>query len=455
VAAAGLGQPWAALAPLGPSGEARALRGKINPGREPALTVLLLARLSEAEWGPAEAGALLRRAVTARPNEVVLLDGLARLLMRQGRPAEAVEFYRGARAVRPQLGVGLAQALREAGRSAEGEGVLRELVDRSPDNPEMRFHLGLALHEQKKHAEAEAAFRKAIDLKHDYPDAHYNLGNALQAQKKHAEAEGAFRQAIDLKRDDPEAHNNLGTALGQQKKYAEAEAACRQAIALKHDYAAAHTNLGTALLGLKKLDEAVTAYRKADQLLPNDPVIRANLRRTEQWLRLDRKLTACLAGKDRPASPQEALDLANFCGYYRERPRTALRFCLEAFKEAPKLADNLKEQPRYHAACFAALAAAGKGQDAAKLPEAERAELRQKALGWLRADLKAHAALLESRKELRSGAHQRLGVWLRDADLASVREPTALAALPEAERASWRALWADVVALRKRAEGGS
>ncbi|CAN5916676.1 hypothetical protein BH23PLA1_BH23PLA1_33860 [soil metagenome] len=34
--------------------------------------------------------------------------------------------------------------------------------------------------------------------------------------------------------------------------------------------------------------------------------------------------------------------------------------------------------------------------------------------------------------------------WQQDSDLAGVREPDALAALPEPERAEWQALWAEV-----------
>jgi hypothetical protein len=45
--------------------------------------------------------------------------------------------------------------------------------------------------------------------------------------------------------------------------------------------------------------------------------------------------------------------------------------------------------------------------------------------------------------------------WKEDADLAGVRDPAALANLPEAERLEWQKLWADVDAtLKKAAEPG-
>jgi hypothetical protein len=49
---------------------------------------------------------------------------------------------------------------------------------------------------------------------------------------------------------------------------------------------------------------------------------------------------------------------------------------------------------------------------------------------------------------------QRLRHWQNDSDLAGVRDPEALARLPEAERAAWRKLWGDVADLLRRAGGG-
>ena len=46
-----------------------------------------------------------------------------------------------------------------------------------------------------------------------------------------------------------------------------------------------------------------------------------------------------------------------------------------------------------------------------------------------------------------------LAHWKADADLAGIRDEAALAKLPEAEREAFRSLWADVEALRKKAEG--
>ena len=42
--------------------------------------------------------------------------------------------------------------------------------------------------------------------------------------------------------------------------------------------------------------------------------------------------------------------------------------------------------------------------------------------------------------------------WQEDPDFAGVRDTAAVAKLPEAERAAWQTLWADVAELIKRSD---
>jgi tetratricopeptide (TPR) repeat protein len=342
-------------------------------------------------------------------------------------------------------------ALRDQKKLVEAVVAYRKAIDLKPDYAVAYSNLGNALREQKKLDEAVAAYRKAIQVQPDYAVAYINLGIALRAQKKLNEAVAAYRKAIDLQPDLAIAYNNLGNALRDQKKLDEAVAAHRKAIAHKPDYAEANSNLGNVLLDQKKLNEAVAAFRKADQLLPNHPVIRNNLRVAERLLELDKQFPDILAGKAKPSSPQEQIELALFCTEYKECYRTAACFFTAAFTAEPKLASNLNAQHRYNAACAAALAAVGKGADAAQLDGKERARLRQQALDWLRADLTAYVRLAEpGNPNARQEILQNLTHWQQDTDLAALREGKALAALPEKERAAWQKLWADVAALRKR-----
>src|SRR5262249_51649093 len=53
----------------------------------------------------------------------------------------------------------------------------------------------------------------------------------------------------------------------------------------------------------------------------------------------------------------------------------------------PKLAEDTRAGHRYNAACAAALAGAGKGNDKPPLDEKDKAYWRKQALDWLKADL--------------------------------------------------------------------
>jgi hypothetical protein len=167
-------------------------------------------------------------------------------------------------------------------------------------------------------------------------------------------------------------------------------------------------------------------------------------------LALEKKLVMVLRGEAQATDAAEQLDLALLCSM-KKRYAAATRFYGDAFTTQPKLADDLDRDNRYNAACCAALAGCGQGKDAATIDAQERTRLRQRALAWLRANLVRYAQLVEKR-EVQAGGMVRLRLrhWQHDADLAGVRDAAALAKLPDAERAEWQKLWADVDALLKK-----
>jgi serine/threonine-protein kinase len=235
---------------------------------------------------------------------------------------------------------------------------------------------------------------------------------------------GEYRQALRLRPEIPDAHllhTNLGNVLQRQGKHAEAEAEYRQALRLRPDDHEAHhfhRNLGDALATQGKHAEAEAEYRQALRLRPGDPSAIYNL-----------GFLLC-----------------------RQKPAAAARFYAEAFAAEPKLADDPRFRNRYNAACAAALAGCGQGQDAGKLDDKERARLRKQALAWLRADLEAWRHLLEKGPDqTRAHVQQTLRHWQQDANFAGVRGD-ALAKLPEAERQAWQQLWADVEQTLRRVD---
>src|SRR5262249_2127276 len=128
---------------------------------------------------------------------------------------------------------------------------------------------------------------------------------------------------------------------------------------------------------------------------------------------------------------------------------------LEAYRKAIELDPAGRLPHRYNAARAALSAALPRGR-ARSSDDPPRARLRRQALAWLRAELDLWARRLDTGKaEDRPLAATTLGRWLRDRDLAGVRDPAALDGLPEAERPGWRQWWSDVEALRARAGRGA
>jgi tetratricopeptide (TPR) repeat protein len=407
--------------------DADVLAQRVRQGHAAQQSPQLLAVLGGRLGGP-DAVELLKAAWERHPGDFWVNCTLGSASHHVKKPEEAVGYYRAALAVRP-------------GTAA------------------VHNNLGIALHDQHKVEEAISAYHKAIELDPKYAPAHYNLGIALAEQHKVEEAIAAYRKAIEIDPKDAEAHYNLGIALKDQHKVEEVIAECRKAIELDPRHAQAHGALGEMLLQQGSFTEARQATRRCLDLLPVDhplrPLASQQLRQCEQMVALDQKLAAVLNGDARPTDAAEQVGLAGLC-LIKKRYTDAARFFADAFKAQPKLADDLQAGHRYNAACVAALAAGGQGEDAARPDDKERARLRQQALGWLRADLDLWGKQAEGgTPQTRALVQQALRHWQEDADLAGLRDAAALAKLPEAERAEWQKLWADAaVTLKKAAAPG-
>jgi hypothetical protein len=168
----------------------------------------------------------------------------------------------------------------------------------------------------------------------------------------------------------------------------------------------------------------------------------------ELLVALEKRLPLVLEGKE-PATPGDLLQMALICQQYQQRSATAARLYQDAFKARPALAEDAA-QHRYNAACSAALAGVGKGEDAGKLTAEEYAKLRTQARAWLRADLDGYTKQTKNAKPATLlQTEQILSHWQADADFAGVRDPEELAGLLTEERRPWNELWADVAALLK------
>jgi Flp pilus assembly protein TadD len=453
---------------------------------------------------PAEANVHYRRALELNPNDAQFVAEVGSAYLKAGRRADAEALCRRALDLKPataDANYALSYLLCSLGAGSEAVEVCRRLVELRPNFAEAHVNLGNALMRQGQNADADAEFRKAIELKPGLPQPHINLGNLLLRAGKFREAEAAYRRAIALDPRDFMARHNLGLLLfDDMDRPTEAEPLFRKVVELKPDLARGHFDLGCVLFELGRSAEAEGHWRRATELYaklperdrtPEDSERQArthcNLGKvlqkrgqlqeavaefrlchelgsklsgwsepSAQWLRdaermadLASRLPALLAERFQPADADEGLLMAKVCNRMKHHTAAA-KYYAAAFAAKPKLADELNTH-RYSAACDAALAGTGRGEDAGNLDDTERSRLRWQALDWLRAEYAAVAKLGDAppdRAKQRRAVHD----WQSDPDFAGVRDITALAKLPDAEAIAWLKFWADVDELLKRSE---
>jgi serine/threonine-protein kinase len=456
------------------------------------LSPQLLAPLGALLGEGAEAVPLLRGAQRRYPNDFWLSLVLGNSLWHAGQNEEAAGYHRVAVALRPDTAVthnNLGNALKDKG---DVEGAIAEYhkaIALDPKFAGAHNNLGLALRDKGDVDGAEAEFRYSITLAPDYAGSHTNLGNILDNKgdvdgaisehhtaikldpksaathsnladslRRKGDADGCIAECLKAIALDPQfapAHNNLGAALGDKGDVDGAEAEFRKAIELSPKAAQPRGALGQALMRQGHFAEARAEIRHCLELLPQrHPQRQFVLRLAQQCERLfalDERLPAVLAGEAEPAGTADLLALGDLCRQNKRLYAAAARLYAAAFAADPKLAADLGQPHRYYAACCAACAAAGQGEDAKRLPDKAQRMLRRQALGWLRAHLAAYGKLVEV-----DGPHpvvlQNLTAWQQHASLASFRDPQALDLLPEDERRAWSQLWNDVAALLKKIE---
>jgi tetratricopeptide (TPR) repeat protein/serine/threonine protein kinase len=398
------------------------------------------------------------QALRLDPNYAHAHNNLGTALCNKGKVEEAISHYEQALRLDPKLALAhrnLGDALYQQGKLAEAVGHYEQALRLAPKDAPAHNGLGLALYDKGRLDEAVSHYEQAIRLDPKHAGAHNNLGLALQDKGRLGEAVGHYEQALRLDPRLAQAHVNLGIALRQQGKLAEAVGHYEQALRLDPRLAQAHAALGRARLAQGRWAEARDSTRRCLDLLPQGHPLRSvatrQLQRCERMLALEARLPAVLAEKDRPTGA-EWLEFAGLC-QVTKRYAAAARLYADAFAAGPKFADDLRAGYRYNTACCAALAAGGQGTDAAKLDDKERTRLRRQVLDCLRADLALWGKQLEgATPPVRAIVQKTLLHWQQDPDLAGVRDASALAKLPEAERVEWQKLWADVAALLKKAE---
>jgi tetratricopeptide (TPR) repeat protein len=221
-----------------------------------------------------------------------------------------------------------------------------------------------------------------------------------------------LQQAVQLEPTIADFHSNLGLALCDAGRREEGIRQFQEAVRLDPNHAAAHTNLGLTLRGLGRQEEALGHLQQAVRIEPDSAVLHTNL-----------------GGALRTLGRQEEA-----IGHLQQAVRLDPKFA----KAHALLGTTL-----YAAATNAVRAAAGQGSEKERPGEPVRADLRRQALERLRSQCELACKVRDAGLVV----DWSVATWQTDPALASVRDPEALAKLPDAERAQWQRLWADVAAL--------
>lgn len=330
----------------------------------------------------------------------------------------------------PSLLVHLGKYLAQAGAWEASVEVLRK-ARALPNDFWVNYALAMSLVEQKPSRPDEAVgfARVARALRPQSRLAQFLLGRELAALGQMTEAQVYLRRADELKGlQEPPCYLMLSAQAVQEVE--------------RGDFARAASFLKAALDLVPERDQG------RQQLV-------VLLGAVERMVGLEKKLPAVLRGEVEPADAAEKALFAQLCQQGNRRFYAAsARLYTEAFVANPKLLDDIRSQYRYNAACAAALAGAGQGEDAAKSDA-------------------VHALLGGSCPRLAAGRSRFLGQggggrsvqattvrlyltrWQNDSKLASVRDVGAVATLPADEQDAFRKLWDDVRKLLAKVGGAT
>lgn len=241
--------------------------------------------LDDSRAGRAErAEATLRRVLHERPGEHRAAELLAVMCTERGDADEAVALLEAAAAhVGPPSRETVpfhnnrANALRRAGRLAEAEHLLREVVAIAPDEWQPWHNLGQVLRDQGRHDEALAALRRATGLEPGYGANHAMVGELLHKLGRFNSARAALRRGIELGcGGDPNVWSLLANAHRHLGLLDDAIEHFRHVVSLSGGAAYARSNLGVALTLAGHLDEALREFDLALAQDPGDDTVCAN-----------------------------------------------------------------------------------------------------------------------------------------------------------------------------------
>ncbi|HEX5392827.1 MAG TPA: sulfotransferase [Rhodocyclaceae bacterium] len=278
--------------------------------------------------------------------------------------------------VTPDQAMELASRAQAAGRLAEAEGILRQILSVEPNHAHALHLLGVVAYQAgqpqlaldlikraigedgnvalfhsnlaemcRQQGQLEAAVehgRRAVQLDPTMASAHSNLGIALYDAKDFDAAQACHREALALVPSLLQSLNNLGSIQRERKDAKGAAEWYRKALAVQPDYLESLSNIGAVLVEDDKADEAQPFLERALQIHPHYPEALCNLglvrlkqdKADEAAALLERSLAL------RPDYPEALVGLAR-AEHDRDRLKEAEALLRRALEVSPGRVDAL------------------------------------------------------------------------------------------------------------------
>ena len=285
-------------------------------------------------------------AITPAPKAVVNIEQAIQLASQHqcaGRLADAERLLRQILQAQPKqahalhlLGI----VAHQAGKPDLALKLIGEAV--ALDGSVALFHSNLAEmnRQQNKIEEAIRHGEQAIALDASAASAFSNLGIAYYDAKNHDRAEFCQEKALALSPNLLQSLNNMGSIVRARKDLPAAAQWYRKALAVNADYLESLSNLGAVLVEDDKAEAAVPYLDRALQLRPNYPEALCNLGLVRLKLdRVDEAVTLLMRSLQiRPGYPEALIGLARAM-HEKDQLAEAMRLLRKAVDVAPDKVD--------------------------------------------------------------------------------------------------------------------
>lgn len=168
--------------------------------------------------------------------------------------------------------------------------LFRRALSLNPNYHEARLNLVLTLADmgaydqaaqeagKLENREASGAPRPSLGVRGKLANAHAELGRKYHEVGMYAEAIQEYDKALGLCPNFPDLHNRRAVSCRECGRYAEAKASLLKALEIKPNYIEAHVNLGLIQQKLGDLTDAVKSWERALRLDPKHRLARIYLK---------------------------------------------------------------------------------------------------------------------------------------------------------------------------------